>query len=244
MPQTATPPRELATARRAPVEIRGSITLNFGSELVYTFLSSLWPGMHPLTIYITDVPDLLNPDYHPIHGSKARKRIYRGWHYTQMGNNSKEGEVALKWVTGIDRVHKLEQERQNYARLEHLQGSVIPTIFDYIEGTVEGVDVACLLMDWCGAPLTKDHKLLCAQKLEVASRLHSAGVLHGSLLDRRSHHFVAVKLTKNGPRNPLRIIDLSCVTVSHPCPLNKESTSCRDCCWELDALAAMRLLNM
>lgn len=91
---------------------------------------------------------------------------------------------------------------------------------------------------------SRDPRACSALKLEIATRLHAVGWTHGDLLDPKSHHFVAVEKKGDGKRNPLRIVDLSEATHFHPCPFTELALSCKDCCYELDALAAMRLMNM
>ncbi|TFY62231.1 hypothetical protein EVJ58_g3996 [Rhodofomes roseus] len=76
-----------------------------------------------------------------------------------------------------------------------------------MEATIEGVDVACLVIEWCGEPHPEDPRLFSAQKLELAVLLHKEGWSHGDLLDVDSHHFVVAEDDETG--NPLRLVDLT-----------------------------------
>ncbi|KAH9829877.1 uncharacterized protein C8Q71DRAFT_862973 [Rhodofomes roseus] len=233
--------------RRAadPNACEGSVLVNFGGMHIYPMRSCLNPDLPATTLYITDVPDQLDLGFHPIHGQKGSPRVYRGWFYRAARDGaSDEGEVAVKWVRGIRRIEALERERENYCRLLELQGVVIPHLWDYMEATIEGVDVACLVIEWCGEPHPEDPRLFSAQKLELAVLLHKEGWSHGDLLDVDSHHFVVAEDDETG--NPLRLVDLTkasehrCVFEDPECCMKPNPGGCR----ELDTLAAMRLLNL
>jgi len=233
--------------RHAPAGARdGSVLIDFGGGVyTYTMRSCLHPDLPETRLYISSVKDQLHPDYHPIHGPKSAPRVYRGWFYRSTPDGQgQEGEVAVKWVRGMKRIETLEWERENYCRLFELQGIVIPRLWDYMEATIEGIDVACLVTEWCGGTHPEDPKLFSAQKLELAVVLHKEGWLHGDLIDTESHHWVVAEDDKTG--NPLRLVDLTKAS-EHRCFFDGPEFCVKrdpDGCQELDNMAALRLLNL
>ncbi|KAI0652299.1 hypothetical protein C8Q79DRAFT_1005509 [Trametes meyenii] len=118
--------------------------------------------------------------------------------------------VALKWAVGQARIMRLKREADFYEyRLSGLRGIVTPQYYGFFTGIVEGVHVACMILEWCDGPPIESVQELNRQRMLAVTQLHNAGVFHGQLLDSR--HFIPMK---NGS---LRIVDFS-VARPHQCP--------------------------
>jgi hypothetical protein len=64
--------------------------------------------------------------------------------------------IALKIARG-EELPELEREVEFYDNeLRGLQGSVVPRCFGSFKGKVDGIDVACLLMEFCSGPPVRD----------------------------------------------------------------------------------------
>ncbi|KAI0756576.1 hypothetical protein C8Q80DRAFT_1116034 [Daedaleopsis nitida] len=125
--------------------------------------------------------------------------VNRGWlHHGKMiaypkgGNTSyhvPEMEVAVKWVRGQRAIESLRKETRMYEDvLRPLQGVVVPVFYGLFTGkTQDGMDVACMLMEWCPGNDPAAGKpgadILRMRSLAVQS-LHQAGVHHGQLYER------------------------------------------------------------
>jgi len=119
--------------------------------------------------------------------------------------------VALKWVTGMERIGMLRWEAGFYeTQLKGLQGIIVPTFYGLYTAKIEGVDVGCLVLEWCGGVPDADMCELNRQKLLAACKIHRQNVYHGRLMD--GNHFVP-----GTQDNSLRIINFSHAGV-HCCP--------------------------
>ncbi len=59
-------------------------------------------------------------------------------------------QVAAKWVRGTQAIESLRQEATMYDNdLRPLQGSSVPTFFGMFTGVHNGVDLGCLVLEWC-----------------------------------------------------------------------------------------------
>ncbi|KAI0673561.1 hypothetical protein C8Q78DRAFT_989742 [Trametes maxima] len=118
--------------------------------------------------------------------------------------------VALKWAVGQARIMRLKREADCYEhRLGALRGVVTPQYYGFFTSIVEGVHVACMILEWCDGPPIEGVQELNRQRMLAVTQLHNAGVFHGQLLDPR--HFIPMK------DGSLRIVDFS-VAKLHQCP--------------------------
>ena len=143
-------------------KVRGSIIINFGRSCVYQMHSDWHADMPATTIYIDDVRNEVDPEMHPVTGLRDFSRVYRGWYHrapTYHGGRGVDGDVAIKWARGPARIRELERERENYLRMAHMQGEIIPVMHDYLRTEIMGVEVACLVLQWCGGMFPRDRKL-------------------------------------------------------------------------------------
>lgn len=63
------------------------------------------------------------------------------------------GVVILKTAEGADQVQHLTREAEMYkGPLRHLQGKVVPKCFGYYTGKRNGVDLGCLVLEYCSGP--------------------------------------------------------------------------------------------
>ena len=61
-----------------------------------------------------------------------------------------ETEVAVKWVRGTRAIESLRREARMYDRvLGPVQGSAVPIFYGLFVNRQDGVDVGCLLLEWC-----------------------------------------------------------------------------------------------
>ena len=100
-----------------------------------------------------------DPQNHPIHGRNATRRVYHA--VLEAYNSPLRGfplspmQVAVKWVRGRPAVERLCVEAGFYQReLRHLQGIVVPVFYGCYTANVEGVDVGCLILEWCGGAVS------------------------------------------------------------------------------------------
>ncbi|CCL98100.1 uncharacterized protein FIBRA_00094 [Fibroporia radiculosa] len=152
---------------------------------------------------------------HPTRGKRAEHAVYRAHlqvvHDMDDGPNERPIEVALKWATGKQHIDRLRWEASMYENeLRHLQQRVVPDFYGFFQATLDGVDVACLVLEYCGGVPTRDTCELGRQRMEAAIQLHRAGIVHGDLVDNK--HFLAASRDDS-----LRIIDFSRATI-HSCP--------------------------
>ncbi|KAF9469671.1 hypothetical protein BDZ94DRAFT_1180988, partial [Collybia nuda] len=121
------------------------------------------------------------------------------------------GIVILKTAEGTDRVHHLTREAEMYkGPLKNLQGKVVPKCFGFYTGKRNGVDLGCLVLEYCSGPNPVTHLQQFNERVMVAAcRLHEAGVFHGNLVE--GSHFV------KSDDDRVRIVDFSTATL-HKCP--------------------------
>ncbi|KAH9858231.1 hypothetical protein C2E23DRAFT_880870 [Lenzites betulinus] len=164
--------------------------------------------------------------------------IYRGFMFQRDGKSSESDQpvdVALKWVSGEERVARLAQEAEIYeTQLGAVQGVAVPKYYGFFTGEVESAKVACIILEWCNGPAIYDVRELNRQRMLAAIQLHKAGVMHSRILDPR--HFL------NMPDGTLRIVGFSSGK-AHKCPgalpltmgANSESRP-TESCGELDVM--------
>lgn len=59
--------------------------------------------------------------------------------------------LAVKWARGAAAVGRLKCEAEFYQKeLRSLQGTVVPLFFGLFCAKMDGVECACLLLEWCG----------------------------------------------------------------------------------------------
>lgn len=59
-------------------------------------------------------------------------------------------QVAVKWVRGQRAIESLRREARMYDDvLRPLQGTVVPTFYGFFAGRKDGIDVGCMLLEWC-----------------------------------------------------------------------------------------------
>lgn len=92
---------------------------------------------------------------HPIHGRNAARRVYHAvlevYNSPLRGTPISPMQVAVKWVRGRQAVERLCREAGFYQNeLRHLQGTVVPIFHGCYTANIEGVDVGCLILEWCG----------------------------------------------------------------------------------------------
>ncbi|KAI0688135.1 hypothetical protein BC835DRAFT_1285323 [Cytidiella melzeri] len=153
---------------------------------------------------------------HPIHGRNTSRRVFHavleGYNSPLRGAPFSPVQVAVKWVRGRQAVDRLRHEAKLYQNeLRPLQGKVVPILYGCYAGNVEGVDVGCLVLEWCGGAINCSLEEISRKRILAACCLHAKGVEHGRLYDREGHHFVM------GMDNTVRIIDFS-VAMPHRCP--------------------------
>ncbi|KAH9897974.1 hypothetical protein C8Q73DRAFT_640768 [Cubamyces lactineus] len=125
-------------------------------------------------------------------------------------------------MRGERMIDQLRHEAEMYmGPLRGLQGQVVPVFYGFFTGTIEGVHIGCIVMEWCpgnewvtfGKPNQKE----LADRWEAVRLLHRAGVKHGQLYKRRDslrlwegRHFLRAQDGK------LRIVDFQQARV-HTC---------------------------
>lgn len=82
---------------------------------------------------------------------RIKNRVYsahvgpRGMEPTQM--------IIIKTGRGEGEMPQLNREAELYDNeLRYLQGTVVPKTFGFFRGKVDGVDLACLLLEYCSGP--------------------------------------------------------------------------------------------
>lgn len=75
--------------------------------------------------------------------------------------------VVLKMARGKEEFADLEREVEFYDNeLRYLQGSVVPRFQGYFKTKVDGIDLACLLLEYCSGPPTRDpHEMKYASQI-------------------------------------------------------------------------------
>ncbi|KAJ6611475.1 hypothetical protein B0H10DRAFT_1809341 [Mycena sp. CBHHK59/15] len=118
------------------------------------------------------------------------ERIKNGVYLLEIGPRGGEmsNKVILKLARGHDEIKVLETEAGFYEHhLTDLRGKYVPEFYGIYHGDVLRSPMACMLLEYCTGPkLEFDER---NRKVMVAAcAVHSAGLLHGDLLD--GHHFV------------------------------------------------------
>ncbi|KAI0076805.1 hypothetical protein K474DRAFT_1193825 [Panus rudis PR-1116 ss-1] len=121
--------------------------------------------------------------------------------------------VAIKWARGRRCLRKIAWEYELYSNeLKQLQGSIVPRCYGIYVGVVEGCEVGCLVLEWCGgAPLQDENQWMC-QIITATSKVHTSGIQHNALLSNSFRHFIT------GPDRRIRLVDFSNATRNHVCP--------------------------
>ncbi|KAH9950918.1 hypothetical protein B0H21DRAFT_408525 [Amylocystis lapponica] len=211
-----------------------SLTVIFDASHVHTLFSSsatcprwagrVLPDHTPYDKrYTSCAPNLRKKE-----GTRIYHAILQTYNGPRGGRNGAPVEVALKWVTGRDEVNALKWEAGFYENdLKLLQGTVVPHFYGMFQANINGVDVGCLALEWCGGTPTRDPTEFHRQKCIAASRMHDAGVFHGCLQNDR--HFV---VSRDGTP---RIVDFSDASI-HACqdrsfalrPHQEKPRSCKE----------------
>ncbi|TFK81651.1 hypothetical protein K466DRAFT_501781 [Polyporus arcularius HHB13444] len=130
-------------------------------------------------------------------------------------------QVAAKWVRGTQAIESLRQEATMYDNdLRPLQGSSVPTFFGMFTGVHDGVDLGCLVLEWCpgNGPVAdgKPTDDVLHMRAQAVRSLHDAGVHHGQLYERPhalcvsdGRHFLRAK------DGTIRIVDFQRATRHH-----------------------------
>ncbi|EIW64084.1 uncharacterized protein TRAVEDRAFT_110356 [Trametes versicolor FP-101664 SS1] len=104
-------------------------------------------------------------------------------------------------MRGEHAIKGLRREASMYTGpLRKLQGKVVPVFYGFFTGNVEGVDIGCIVLEWCEdwelthKPPPKEEM---NERLKAVRELHAAGVKHGKLYKTRdsvgpfdSRHFL------------------------------------------------------
>ncbi|KAI0673564.1 hypothetical protein C8Q78DRAFT_931675, partial [Trametes maxima] len=84
----------------------------------------------------------------------------------------------------------LRREAEMYTGpLKELQGKVVPIFYGFFTGNADGVDIGCIVLEWCphndwvtfGKPEEDELRL----RMQAIQNLHLAGVKHGQLYEKR-----------------------------------------------------------
>ncbi|KAF8079023.1 hypothetical protein FPV67DRAFT_1467232 [Lyophyllum atratum] len=146
-------------------------------------------------------------------GAWTRRELRTNVFTAQLGpRGTQPTQVAIaKMARGAKEMHALNMEADFYAKeLLHLQGEYVPRCYGFFRGKEDGVDVGCLLLEYCAGfiPVTEreivDHN---RAKMVAVCKLHEVGLKHGDLA--RGNHFVRMG-------DGVRIIDFS-LAVRHRC---------------------------
>ncbi|KAI0718850.1 hypothetical protein C8T65DRAFT_556750, partial [Cerioporus squamosus] len=83
----------------------------------------------------------------------------------------------------------LRREAKMYDNvLFDLQGSAVPTFYGLFVGMQDGVQVGCMVLEWCPGndPVTegKPTEDVLRMRAQAVQRLHKVGVHHGQLYER------------------------------------------------------------
>lgn len=61
--------------------------------------------------------------------------------------------VILKTAQGVDELASLSREAELYSgELRHLQSRVVPACYGFFRGKRNGIDLGCLLLEYCNGP--------------------------------------------------------------------------------------------
>jgi hypothetical protein len=65
--------------------------------------------------------------------------------------------VAIKIARGLQELAAIETEHEFYERdLKGLQGTVVPQLHGFFRGNIDGIDIACMLLEYCSGPARRD----------------------------------------------------------------------------------------
>ncbi|KAI8981239.1 hypothetical protein BD414DRAFT_420048 [Trametes punicea] len=124
-------------------------------------------------------------------------------------------------MRGERAINALRYEAEMYTGpLRKLQGRVVPIFYGFFTGIVQGVDIGCIVLEWCpkndwvtfGKPDENELFL----RMEAIRLLHLAGVEHGGLYERcdslrmwEGRHFL------HAPDGTMRIVSFQHARVHH-----------------------------
>ncbi|KAJ6551712.1 hypothetical protein B0H19DRAFT_177009 [Mycena capillaripes] len=95
---------------------------------------------------------------------------------------------VIKLAFSAEASDALEREARCYAQMAGIQGVAVPRCLGHFRSKVKGVEMSCLVLDYCvGVPGEQMHDSN-GKILSAAYALHAQEVMHGDLLDGR--HFV------------------------------------------------------
>ncbi|KAI0652301.1 hypothetical protein C8Q79DRAFT_1005511 [Trametes meyenii] len=88
-----------------------------------------------------------------VDGPTGGGRLYHGGlSFNPLPNEATGGpiHVAVKWMHGQRAISKLRHEAEMYTGpLKHLQGKAVPIFYGFFTGNVDGIDVGCIVLEWC-----------------------------------------------------------------------------------------------
>lgn len=137
------------------LQLMSSIDVVFDRTTVYR-LHARHHASHNLFALMTSKAYVhQDPQNHPLHGRNAARRMYHAvleaYNSPLRGGTVPPLQVAVKWVRGRQAVDRLCTEAGFYQNeLRHLQGTVVPIFYGCYTARIEGVDVGCLVLEWCG----------------------------------------------------------------------------------------------
>jgi len=87
---------------------------------------------------------------------RLKNRVYLA-HFGPRGKGPTQ-IVAIKIARGLQELNPIEREFNLYENdLKNLQGSVVPGLLGFFRGSIDGIDIACLLLEFCSGPENRDH---------------------------------------------------------------------------------------
>ncbi|KAF7368933.1 hypothetical protein MVEN_00219500 [Mycena venus] len=171
-------------------------------------LELIWDSKHTWSLWSW------NSAYGNIHYTAQLVRpIKKSVYMVRIGNRGMEPTdvVALKVARGSEAVEEMEREAGFYEhQLRDLQGTVVPKCYGFYTAKVRGMDIGCLLLEYCSGPPGRDFAHIRSQSQGHASYICSpqgGSATHGDLAG--GHHFIPMG-------HDVRIVDFS-VAVPHKC---------------------------
>ena len=140
---------------------QGSVIICFTWTCLVEMRSEKWPEGTPTTVHVYDMEIENDPAMHPVNGMQEFSQVYRGWYYRGPSRDGEPcaGDLAIKWARGPGRIRELEREHRNYVEMANMQGEIIPYMYDFLRANVDGVEVACLVLQWCNGKVPTDRRL-------------------------------------------------------------------------------------
>lgn len=130
--------------------------------------------------------------------------------------------MAVKWARGTAAIQLFRHEASLYERqMKHLQGDIVPRCHGMYCNVFDGVEAACLMLEWCFAELPRDIQeakygcsmgfcIRCSRDdisseiMLTVRKLHIAGINHGDLLgDNKNRNIIHM------PDQTVRIVGFS-----------------------------------